>query len=170
MPTYGKNGSALNLEHLQLKFALAADWSESTVLLAGEVGVEKDTHKFKVGDGETTWSELPYSADPNVQTLVDNLTSRMTTAEGSITSLTGRMDTAEGNITSQGTRLTTAEGDIDAVEGRLDTAESDIDALEAKDVVHETRMGTIESKDTEQDGRLDALEGITSISANPFSA
>lgn len=163
MPTYGKNGSALNLEHLQLKFANAADWSESTVLLAGEIGVERDTHKFKVGDGTTTWAELPYSADPNVQTLVDSLTTRVTTAEGSITSLSGRMDTAEGNITSQGTRLTTAEGDIDALEGRMDTAESDIDSLE-------TRMAAAEAKDVEQDGRLDALEGITSISANPFSA
>lgn len=149
MPTYGKNGSALNLEHLQLKFAMAADWQSSTVLLAGEVGVEKDTHKFKVGDGTTTWGELPYSADPNVQTLVDSLTTRMATAEGTITSLGTRMDTAEADITSHGTRI--------------GTAESDIDALEA-------RATTIEAKDTEQDGRLDALEGITSISANPFSA
>lgn len=148
MPTYGKNGSALNLEHLQLKFALANDWSASTVLLAGEVGVEKDTHKFKVGDGVTTWENLPYSADPTVQTLVDNLTSRVTTAEGNITSLT--------------TRVGAAEDDIDALEGRMDTAESDIDALE-------TRAGNIESKNTEQDGRLAAIEAITSISANPFS-
>lgn len=163
MPTYGKNGSALNLEHLQLKFAPAADWSESTVLLAGEVGVEQDTHKFKVGDGTTTWAELPYSADPTVQTLVDNLTTRMSTAEGSITSLSGRMDTAESTITSHGTRLDTAESDIDAVEGRMDTAESDIDALES-------RMASVEANNVTQDGRLDALEGITSISANPFSA
>ena len=142
MPEYGLNSNTINLQHLQLKFATAANWSASTVLLAGEVGVETDTHKMKVGDGTTTWENLPYSSDP--------------TLAGLITALTGR--------------VTTAEGDIDAVEGRMETAESDIDALEAKDVVHESRMTTIEAKDTAQDGRLDALEGITIISANPFSA
>ena len=170
MAEYGINGTTLNLNHLQLQSKPAAQWTANTVLLSGEVGVEQDTHKFKVGDGVTVWSELPYSADPTVQTLVDALTTRVTTAEGTLTSLGQRMDTAEGNITSQGTRLTTAEGDIDAVEGRLDTAEGDIDELEAKDVAHESRMTTIEAKDTAQDGRLSALEGITTISANPFSA
>lgn len=175
MPEYGRNGTILNLSAIQLKCKNASAWTESEVLLAGEVGVELDTHKAKIGDGTTAWSALPYSSDPTIQTLVDGLTTRVTEAEGSLTSLAGRMDTAEGNITSQGTRLTTAEGDIttakadiDAAESRLDTAESDIDALEAKDTTHESRMTTIEAKDTEQDGRLSALEGITVISGNPF--
>lgn len=175
MPEYGKNGNTLNLSALQMKFKLAADWTANDLLLAGEIGVEKDTHKAKIGDGVTTWAELPYSADPAVQGLVDSLTSRLTNAEGTLTNYGQRLDAAEGNITSQGTRLTTAEGAITAAEGRLDTAEADIDAvegrataLETKDTQHETRMSTIEAKDTEQDGRLTALEGITIISANPF--
>ncbi len=175
MPEYGKNGSTFNLQAIQLKFKLANEWSANDALLAGEIGIEKDTHKFKVGDGTTTWGELPYSADPQVQTLVDALTSRVSSAESTITSHGTRLDTAEANITSQGTRLTTAEGAIEAAESRLDTAEADIDALqgratalETKDTQHETRMTTIESKDTEQDGRLSALEGITTLSANPF--
>ena len=106
MPTYGLNGSTINLEHLQVKFAASADWSTSLVLLAGEIGVESDTHKMKVGDGTTTWGELPYNADPSLPGLISGLT---------------------------------------------------------------TRMGAAESKDEEQDGRLDALEGITTISANSFS-
>ena len=142
MPEYGLNTNTINLQHLQLKFADAADWSASTVLLAGEIGVETDTHKMKVGDGTTTWENLPYSSDPSLA--------------GLITALTGR--------------VTTNEGDIDAVEGRMDTAESDIDALEAKDVTHETRMTAIEGVNTTQDSRLTALESITTISANPFSA
>ena len=169
MPTYGINGTTLNLEHLQLKFKNAAAWNESDVLLAGEVGVELDTGKAKIGDGIKTWNQLGYSADPTLAGLISSLTDRVGTAETSLTGLAGRMDTAEGNITSQGTRLTTAEGDIDAAEGRLDTAEADIDALEAKDATHEARMTTIEGKNTTQDGRLDALEGITTISANSFS-
>ena len=175
MPEYGRNGNTLNLSALQLKFKMASEWQASDLLLAGELGIEKDTHKFKVGDGLTTWGELPYSADPTLQTLVDALTQRVTTAESTIVSHGTRLDTAEANITSQGTRLTSAETAITSAEGRLDSAEADIDAaegrldaLEAKDTAHETRMTTIEAKDTEQDGRLSALEGITVISANPF--
>ena len=167
MSTYGINGTILNLEHLQLKFKNASAWQESDVLLAGEVGVELDTGKAKIGDGTKTWAQLGYSADPTLAGLISGLTERVGTAETSLTGLAGRMDTAEGNITSQGARITTAEGDIDAAEARITTAESDIDAvearataLEAKDVTHESRMTTIEAKDTTQDGRLDALEGI----------
>ena len=175
MPEYGRNGNTLNLSALQLKFKLASEWTSTDALLAGEIGIEKDTHKFKIGDGLTTWGELPYSGDPTVQTLVDTLTSRVAGAEGTLTTHGQRLDTAEASITSQGTRLTTAEGAITAAEGRLDTAEADIDAvegrataLETKDTQHESRMTTIEAKDTQQDERLSALEGITIISANPF--
>ena len=182
MPEYGRNGNTLNLSALQLKFKLASEWNANDVLLAGEIGVEKDTHKAKIGDGLTGWGALPYSADPTVQTLVDTLTQRVSDAESTVTSHGTRLDTAEAAITAQGTRLTTAETAIEAAEGRLDTAEADIDtaeadidalegratALEAKDVTHESRMTAIEAKDTEQDGRLSALEGITIISANPF--
>ena len=168
MPEYGKNGNTLNLSALQMKFKLAADWTANDLLLAGEIGVEKDTHKAKIGDGVTTWGELPYSADPAVQGLVDSLTSRLTSAEGTLTSYGQRLDTAEGNITSQGTRLTTAEGAITAAESRLDTAEADIDNLEAADTALSGRLTTVEANNVTQDERLTALEGITIISANPF--
>lgn len=169
MADYGINNNTLNLQHIQLKFKNAADWQAADILLAGEVGVELDTSKAKIGDGTKTWAQLGYSADPTLAGLISSLTERMTTAEGTLT-------TIENTLQSHGTRLTTAESDIDAAEGRLDTAEADIDAvegrataLETKDVTHEARMTTIEAKDTTQDERLAALEGITTISANSFS-
>ncbi len=175
MPEYGRNGTTFNVNAIQMKFKLASEWANTDVLLAGEIGVEKDTHKAKIGDGLTVWGELPYSSDPTVQDLVTALTSRLSSAEGTLTNYGQRIDTAESNINSQGARLTTAENAITAAEGRLDTAEADIDAaegrldaLETKDTQHESRMTTIEAKDTAQDGRLAALEGITTLSANPF--
>lgn len=140
MAEYGINSTTLNIEHLQLKFKNAADWADTDVLLAGELGVELDTHKAKIGDGATAWKDLGYSADPTVQGLVDQLTSKMTAAEGNITSLQGRMDTAESSITAHGTRLDGVDGDISG----------------------------LKDKDTAHEGRLDALEGITTISANSF--
>ena len=40
----------------------AANWTSVNPILAeGEIGAEIDTHKWKLGDGLTAWSSLPYS-------------------------------------------------------------------------------------------------------------
>ena len=46
---------------IQLRHDTAANWtSVNPVLLEGEVGIETDTKKFKVGDGVTNWTSLAY--------------------------------------------------------------------------------------------------------------
>ena len=52
---------------IQLKHGLAASWADKNpVLLAGEIGIETDTLKMKVGDGKSNWSALGYlGADAN---------------------------------------------------------------------------------------------------------
>lgn len=48
----------------------AANWtSVNPVLLAGELGIESDTHRMKAGDGTTAWSSLPYLQGPSNVTL-----------------------------------------------------------------------------------------------------
>jgi hypothetical protein len=47
--------------NIQLRRGTAAEWVASNpTLTEGEVGVETDTKKLKVGDGLTVWSSLPY--------------------------------------------------------------------------------------------------------------
>ena len=47
--------------NIQLRRGTAAEWSASNpILTEGEVGVETDTKKLKVGDGLTVWASLPY--------------------------------------------------------------------------------------------------------------
>ena len=52
---------------IQLRNDLAATWTEKhPVLNKGEIGIEIDTRKMKVGDGETAWPDLSYmGADAN---------------------------------------------------------------------------------------------------------
>ena len=52
---------------IQLRNDLAATWnSENPVLKKGEIGIEIDTRKMKVGDGTTAWNALSYvGADAN---------------------------------------------------------------------------------------------------------
>lgn len=46
---------------IQLRRDTATNWtSANPVLAAGEIGLETDTDQFKVGDGTTAWSSLPY--------------------------------------------------------------------------------------------------------------
>ena len=47
--------------NIQLRRGTSAEWSASNpILTEGEVGVETDTKKLKVGDGLTVWASLPY--------------------------------------------------------------------------------------------------------------
>jgi len=46
---------------IQLRRDTAANWTaQNPVLLAGEMGIETDTRKYKVGNGSTAWSSLSY--------------------------------------------------------------------------------------------------------------
>ena len=54
---------------IQLRHDVKANWdNNSTVVLkAGEVGIETDTSKMKVGDGAKTWAELKYAGGDAAQ-------------------------------------------------------------------------------------------------------
>lgn len=46
---------------IQLRRGTAAQWTAANTLLAeGEIGIETDTGKIKVGDGSTAWTSLAY--------------------------------------------------------------------------------------------------------------
>ena len=46
---------------IQLRRDIAGVWTAANpVLLVGELGIETDTNRVKVGDGTTTWNALPY--------------------------------------------------------------------------------------------------------------
>jgi len=50
------------MRRIQVRRGTAAQWTtKNPVLLAGELGLETDTGKFKFGDGEAAWSSLSYS-------------------------------------------------------------------------------------------------------------
>lgn len=60
----------------------AANWtSNDPTLLLGELGLESDTEKFKIGDGTTAWTALAYSphliSDPSGVTGADQVTNIM---------------------------------------------------------------------------------------------
>ena len=49
------------ITRFKLRNGTAAAWTAANpVLLAGEMGIETDTRRYKIGDGSTAWSSLSY--------------------------------------------------------------------------------------------------------------
>lgn len=69
---------------IRLRRGTAAEWTAAAPVLAlGEIGIETDTRRFKVGDGTTGWAALSYYLEG---VLVRGQASRMT--DGTISGLT----------------------------------------------------------------------------------
>lgn len=57
----------LTIKNLQLRNDNAAVWQEQNPVLAkGEMGIEIDTFKFKIGDGTKAWNDLAYASTDEV--------------------------------------------------------------------------------------------------------
>lgn len=51
---------------IQLRRDTAANWTTANpTLAAGELGLETDTAKYKIGNGSTAWTSLSYSSLPS---------------------------------------------------------------------------------------------------------
>ena len=60
---------------IQIRRGLSGDWTTAeTILAEGELGLETDTNKFKVGDGTSTWITLDYVIDPTAQANTGDIT------------------------------------------------------------------------------------------------
>lgn len=57
----------MSLVKIQLRRDRSTSWAAATVLAPGEVGVETDTGRMKVGDGVRSWAFLPYTDGPLAQ-------------------------------------------------------------------------------------------------------
>jgi hypothetical protein len=82
---------------IQLKNGTAANWTSANPVLAqGEMGIESDTQRIKVGDGATDWNSLTYfSAVPSVQSALMTMSSDQTTGLTAGNKIL--FDTIEGN-------------------------------------------------------------------------
>jgi hypothetical protein len=86
---------------IQLRRGTAAQWTSANPTLAsGEVGVETDTNKQKIGDGTTAWNSLAYFNVNGISFGTTGLTPSTSTA-GNVT-VAGTLNVANG-----GTGLTT---------------------------------------------------------------
>lgn len=60
-------------KRVQLRHDASANWtSANPLLLQGEIGIETDTNRMKLGDGINRWQTLPYfPGDSGLGTIFD---------------------------------------------------------------------------------------------------
>lgn len=91
---------------IQLRRDTAANWTANAPVLAvGEIGYETDTKKWKIGDGATDWSSLPYQ--PYAQQIADIL--------DAITAINAETALLDTHLTAGGTRHTKDQVGLSAV-------------------------------------------------------
>jgi hypothetical protein len=70
---------------IQIRRGTASEWTATNpILAAGELAVESDTNKMKVGNGSTAWNSLSYAP---IGTITSNM---VTTALGYTPASTGK--------------------------------------------------------------------------------
>lgn len=64
-------------DHIALTSRTSSDWTAlNPVLLKGEIGIESDTLRMKIGNGNSAWNALAYP-DEVTRTVIENLTQRV---------------------------------------------------------------------------------------------
>ena len=58
---------------IQFKRGLTKTWKASKVVLAdGQPGYDKNKHKIKIGDGKSTWDNLPYASGLSAEDIISS--------------------------------------------------------------------------------------------------
>jgi hypothetical protein len=93
---------------LQLRRGSAAQWTTANTLLAeGELGLETDTGKLKIGDGSTVWTSLAYyTAGSAAVTSVNGQTGTVVLTASDISGLGTIATQAANNVTITGGSIT----------------------------------------------------------------
>lgn len=106
----------INLNHEATTNPITINGKSHTAV-AGDVVIDNAGEEF-VFDG-SKWQQIGNITAETAA--INNLQTRMTTAEGNITDLQGRMTTGEGNITNLQGRMTTAESNLQTINTTIGT-------------------------------------------------
>lgn len=72
----------------------AAEWvSKNPILQAGELGIESDTQKYKIGDGVTKWSNLSYVSGITVDESISSTSTNPVQNKAIYNALSGKVGT-----------------------------------------------------------------------------
>lgn len=78
------SSNSLYPQHIVLTAKSAAEWTaQNPTLLQGELGIESDTQRIKIGNGSLNWANLNY-IDANILNMISTINQRLDTLESLI--------------------------------------------------------------------------------------
>ena len=87
--------STLHVSHLCLAVKTSAQWlTDTPVLMAGEIALDSDTLRLKVGNGSNTWQDLDYT-DADILSRLDSLEALVLAQAQYLSSLAQKLDREE---------------------------------------------------------------------------
>ena len=94
-------------DRIQLRRDISTNWtSVNPVLADGEIGLEQDTDQFKIGDGVSTWANLPYGGIQGPPPIWGNITGTLADQTDLLAALDTKAPLADpeftGNVTLGG--------------------------------------------------------------------
>jgi len=118
---------------IQIRRATSSTWTQLNFLLEeGEMGLELDTRRIKIGTGQTRWNELPYSLKQTDNLLLDGNAISSVDSNGDIELApdgSGKVVVysdlfVDGEIYSQGDKRVATEEYVNSVKQVLDVKDS----------------------------------------------
>ncbi len=159
---------------IQLRRGTAASWTSNgtVVLAAGEPGFETDTGKFKVGDGTTQWTSLPYAGGLEALRLQDlsNVASTAPSSgevlkwNGSAWAPAADSTGGGGSGTTYGISAETSTGGVNLRLTGSDSSTDDVKLAEGSNVtITRTDANTITIAASGGGGGSTTLAGLTDV-------
>jgi len=131
---------------------LASNWvSVNPVLAQGEMGIESDTLKQKIGDGSSDWITLGYSAQPTTDA---NLQTLEKTVTGAINEVNNDLSDHVGNILNPHS-VTKAQVGLGNVENTSDLTKLTVTEYIQLNTSDKTIIGAINEADTIKTNEVD---------------
>lgn len=131
---------------------------ETVILFKGEPAIEFTTDgaiKMKIGDGVTSWKDLPYFSDESVDTI--ELASRVTTLEETVTSFDTRIQNAESGVNAAVTTADQTAANVETFKTEVNTSlEEQVAIITAVQTKVNENIATIETVEAE----MEAIKNI----------
>ena len=96
---------------IQIRRDTSANWTSANPILAqGELGVETNTNKFKVGNGSTAWNSLSYLINTGSYLTTSDIGSTVQAYDADLTSWAAIAPSAKQDALTSGTNIKTVNG------------------------------------------------------------